>query len=46
MSIEKALLGKARPYMPVAKAKAIVRQEVSKSCLPLRPRGLGENPHR
>ena len=34
MSIEKALLGKARPYMSAARAKAIVQQEVSKGCLP------------
>ena len=34
MSMEKALLAKARPYMLAAKAKEILRREVSKGCLP------------
>ena len=34
MTIEKALLSKARPYMLTAKVKAILQQEVSKGCLP------------
>lgn len=34
MSIEKAIIAQARPFMLAAKAQALIRTEVSKGCLP------------
>ena len=45
MSIEKAILARAHPYMLRAKAQAIVREEVSKGCRPdLVPRPVALEP--